>query len=267
MEKEKAAKAEETLDASEDAQPDHDFKKTGEGEEDDEDMDEETEIMYAQAVAEQVEESDDEQEEDDHPPQVPMGVEGLTNQFSASPGPKSAAVRSRAGKSAVPVGCGKKSTAGRTAAGGPGRGSSKAAAAPVPAVALPARDPSLVPSHHVGWSKVTTVHSLDLQSVQSCRLFKAPKSLKDSKKWTVEFAKLTSFVSDLANLLGGGSQVKDQQIKSHITSIKRVNDKNDKRTGYESKPDCFSKRCQSLRLIMESSRDLRADVLAARFQI
>lgn len=242
-----------------------------------EDIDEETELLYAQAVAM----ADNEQEmavdeaEDDEDENVGNlgGDHGET--FSVAPEPKRAGRGCRS-EAPSPRG-GAKSSVGR------GRGPSKAKSfAPVmpkehgaipgsgaAPVALPspgqASPATSRPSLHDGWEKLVSVDELDLKA-SACTLLTAPKSLKDSKKWSVEIAKMLPFLTDLQSLLSSSSQVTNQHIKSSLTSFKnKCNDKIDKRVGYDTgKNDALSKRCTAIRQIMESCKDLRALCLALK---
>lgn len=143
----------------------------------------------------------------------------------------------------------------------PGSGAAPVAL-PSPGQASPATSR---PSLHDGWEKLVSVDELDLKA-STCTLLTAPKSLKDSKKWSVEIAKMLPFLTDLQSLLSSSSQVTNQHIKSSLTSFKnKCNDKIDKRVGYDTgKNDALSKRCTAIRQIMESCKDLRALCLVAR---
>ena len=244
-----------------------------------EDIDEETELMYAQAVAlvdaeemivDEGEEEDDEEEKESH-----AGEDNVEIQDMA---PKHAG---RGCSSEAPVFSSPRGGARSSVGRGGGRGKAKAmpeknglspacsaAAAPIP-ISLPCPGQSLPAasraSFHNGWEKLVSVEELDLK-VATCSVLKAPKSLKDGKKWSVEVAKMLPFLNDLQSMLSSTSQVTNQAIKSGLTSFKsKCNDKIDKRVGYDTgKSDALSKRCIAFRTIMENCKDLRALCLVAR---
>ena len=244
------------------------------------DIDEETELLYAQAVAL----ADAEQD------MVVDGTEGdadeIESRLEEDNGPNSkgeafsVATMKGAGRGCKSEAAAFSSPGGAKSAVGRGRGhpvmpkehglipagsGAAVGALPSPPQASPTTSS---PSFHHGWELLVSVEELDLKA-STCTLLTAPKSLKDSKKWTVETAKMIPFLTGLHSLLSSSSQVTNQNIKSSLTSFKsKCNDKIDKRVGYDtSKNDALSKRCTAFRQIMESCKDLRALCLVAHLVV
>ena len=108
------------------------------------------------------------------------------------------------------------------------------------------------------------VKDLDLAS-ENGRLFQAPDKLKEKAKWNVEVAKLKTALSHVEGILSScalssSSKVKDQEIKTDVTSLKRLGtDKTDKRLGGDKVAEGkkFSTRCNALREILGQLKDFR----------
>ena len=241
-----------------------------------EDMDEETEMLYAQAVAQSIEDDEgDRGDEDDDDNGEDCEME-TAEAASVKPPTKNDMVGARGHDvPAAPAASSCKAVAKSTAP--------PTAKRVVPCVAstmapvglgdlsreAPEKDARDDGDNHVtGWSKLTSVEDLQLKE-GTCSLFDAPSSLKDKKKWNVEVAKLLPFMQDLYAIISTSTQVTNQQIKSHITSMsKKVNDKKlDKRVGWEGKLNSLSARCGALKAIMENCRDLRALCLVTWMEI
>lgn len=246
-----------------------------------EDMDEETEMLYAQAVAQSIEDEEegdddggDDQNDDDCEMETAEAVSmkpptknDMVGARAHEPPSTAASVSKAHPKSPARLA---KSTAPPTAKRmAPCVASTMAPAglADLGSREAPERDARDDAEKHVkGWSKLTSVEDLQLKEA-TCSLFDAPTTLKDKKKWNVEVAKLLSFMQDLYAIISTSTQVTNQQIKSDLTFIKRVNEKTDKRVGWEGKPTSLSVRCAALKAIMEHCRDLRALCLATWLQI
>ena len=110
------------------------------------------------------------------------------------------------------------------------------------------------------WPFCVSVSSLQLTS-QECQYFRQPPGLKLGGKWQIEVAKMRGSLEHLTALLSSGSKVKDQEIKTDLTALKRLgNEKTDKRLKCEKRTgnEKFSNLCNAVREILCKSKDMRA---------
>lgn len=245
------------------------------GEMDGDDMDSETELLYAQAM--QVEDTSDDGEPPLHqqkkmhlhhgPHTMPswstavphaIGLPSRVRSRSAAPDPKTSR-RSKRCQAASPRETPHLAT-------GPTmpsmeRHQSRQPQTPNPEAAM--AEPSLTrtaDATHRSWPKCVQIHELKMAD-----FFQAPsRSKADIKqKFAVEVTKLKPYLQHIETLFSAnGSQTTNQTIKSDLTNLKRVGTaKVDKRLGQEGKDTSFSVKCGHLRTILESGRDLRAACL------
>lgn len=273
--KEEALKAAAQVDSHKPSEP-ADAKKAAADSDDEEEIDEETQMRLAQAVAQNMDYEDlrDENEEDEEENEEVNGDDDDGEEAALLESRKARLAKQLREEPAVltrsPNSKGKTSTAraksiaalGSTAASPAQPHSSTMASQGQP---HPHPSGSLgVPDHHLGWSKIKTTEELGLKNPATCSLFDPPKSLKDSRKWKAEVGKLAPVMQDLDSVLSCSMQtstVQNQQIKSHLTTLKRINDKTDKKIGYEKGTKdnpTLSTRCTAIRAILEAARDLRS---------
>eukprot|EP00435_Cladocopium_sp_Y103_P014100 s2866_g3.t1 len=118
------------------------------------------------------------------------------------------------------------------------------------------------------WGKCVSIQSLNLS--QDSELLAVPSVLtKDvqQSKWKAECVKLQPYLLNLEKLLSstdGTTKVSDQVIKSALTQLKKINTKTDKKLQYETEENgekLMSVRVAKLRSALEAVKDLRSLVL------
>ena len=245
---------------------------------DGDDMDSETELLYAQAV--QGQDEDELATACQQPRKRSHGAYTLPlNRTGWPPAPATIGVPSRAGqrqpgrsrsKAARIQPASPKETRPTAAPGTPAvaldRHQSRPHQTPSnPAAAAAAAEPSLTGAApavtHRGWEKCVQIETLKL-SDSTCKFFQPPSRAKaDMKqKFGVEMAKLLPYLQHLEVLFSAsGSQTTNQTIKSDLTALKKLGTtKVDKRLGQDGKDNSYSVKCGYIRTLFESGRDLRA---------
>ena len=227
--------------------------------EDAEEIDEESEMLYAQAIQDVDEEVDEGEAED-----TPL-ISSASAQKKRPPSSPATAVPGKRLKSKgnkLNTGCAASFPAVRTAAHTQDKlekpstvaTSSSASHADVPRVVQPT------------WGKCKSIGSLNLSQEGCGDLFAMPEELtKDvqKSKWKAECVRLQPYLLPLEKILlstDGTSKISDQVIKSSITQLKKVNAKTDKKLEYTSESNeqkLMSVRVLKLRSALESVKDLR----------
>ena len=141
---------------------------------------------------------------------------------------------------------------------------------------LPANAPVFKPGQHKSWVGCRCVASLNLSSEGGGVVLEPPtvasyrKVAANVNKWNVEVAKQKASLTVLENLYvsdpGPSQKVTDQQAKTAVTNLKKVNSKVDKRVCYEnvSKGEpLFSTRIGHLREVLQLTKEFRAFALGS----
>ena len=246
-------------------------RKKDHSELDGEDMDSETELLYAQAIQEQ--ECSDTPETGRHPQKrahVAHPIPPIPMNMAAWP---AAAPRPSRTRSKVPR---RQPTSPRETQPGAvtppmeryqSRQPHTPNVEPVTTESSLTRTPAVAtPATHQGWAKCVHIETLKL-SEPTCSFFQAPSRAKADikQKFAVETTKLKPYLQHLETLFSANSsQTTNQAIKSDLTSLKKIGTtKVDKRLGQEGKDNSFSVKCGHIRTLFESGRDLRAACLVS----
>ena len=168
---------------------------------------------------------------------------------------------------AITKGAGKHGLAcGVTVSGLSGEGSPTASVRPECSEQL-AQEPA---GNHCTWKHCKTIESLNLKdgADKDGEVMAPPKSMekKLQDKWKVEVTKMKPWFTTLVDLFSEDPTVKvnEQNIKTAMTSAKKVTAKVNKRLGYESgtvEEPTFLDRIIKLRTALELAKDLRTLVM------
>ena len=248
------------------------LKRTTSAGDDEEDIDEDEQLMYLQAVQEQdeAEAEIDETEAEVHAPPAKRVKKAVQDpsQTTRSRSPQkvpSASLSATAKAKAKP----------RSSVGsGHAKENAEMKQMPkLPAQALAAGAPAATGTigDRKTWGASRSIKELHLSDDTCGDLFKAPSVLQKStqqSKWTAEAVKQKPWLLTLEKVLEG-DKVTDQQFKSAFTAAKKVNTKTDKRLEYESEANgqkLFTVRVSKLRSMLENLKELRALVYSCTKQ-
>ena len=256
-------------------------------ENEDQDINEEDEVMYMQALQGKEDEADpviasgDEYDNNDDEFEQKTKKQKTEKKDSSSsvtmprPDRKQSAVlspKSRAAPAGTSVPLNLKTLSLAPSTGTPPATPTASAAAKQPV--KQAHPVAFVPGDHKTWTKCDLISSLGISSEHGGKIF-APPSLQSYKKnannmskWGVEVAKLKPWMVIFENLYASdhGIRVTEQQAKTALTQAKKVNNKVDKRVGYEtvSKGEItFHSRAVHLKDALQATKDFRSQALGS----